>query len=68
MTECAICTNEYTEEDDITPLPCNVSHYFHTSCIETWLKQKTECPLCRSPVDPQQLSEFTKHVDDLLEQ
>ena len=38
MNECAICTLEYTEDDDITPLPCNVSHYFHTKCIETWLR------------------------------
>jgi hypothetical protein len=30
MNECAICALEYTEDDDITPLPCNVSHYYHT--------------------------------------
>ncbi|MFO0006642.1 MAG: RING finger domain-containing protein [bacterium] len=35
----------------MTPIPCQESHYYHTECIEHWLTQKTECPLCRTPVD-----------------
>jgi len=26
--------------------PCN--HYFHASCLESWLKHKRECPTCRN--------------------
>lgn len=38
--ECPICCKEYTDQDDITPLPCHVSHYFHTDCLEEWLNNK----------------------------
>jgi len=55
MQECAICQVEYLEEDEITPLPCNPNHYFHSACIEPWFKTKTECPLCRAPVTLEQL-------------
>ena len=28
--ECIICMEEYKDDDDVTPLPCHESHYFHT--------------------------------------
>ena len=40
MSECGICMVEYTESDEITPLPCNVNHYFHSECLRTWLNEK----------------------------
>jgi hypothetical protein len=46
-TECIICSEPFDQEASITPLPCNVKHYFHTKCITTWLETKKECPLCR---------------------
>ena len=33
-TECAICFLEFKEDDEVTPLPCDTSHYFHSECIE----------------------------------
>ena len=56
MSECAICTVEFTNDDEITPLPCNTNHYFHTECIEQWMKQKTECPMCRAKIDLEALN------------
>jgi E3 ubiquitin-protein ligase DOA10 len=47
---CAICLMEFTAEDEITPLPCDEKHYFHTSCIEEWLKNNNICPLCKKPI------------------
>ena len=35
--ECAICLTKYQENDDVTVLPCNEKHYFHTVCIKDWL-------------------------------
>lgn len=28
--------------------PCN--HAFHTECLDAWIKQKRECPTCRTPI------------------
>jgi len=36
--ECAICCAEFDQTSQITPLPCNIKHYFHTQCIEIWFK------------------------------
>ena len=49
--ECAICKCDFEEDEDVTPLPCNTAHYFHSSCITQWLKTNAICPLCRAPVD-----------------
>ena len=40
----------YKEDDYITPLPCDIRHYFHTDCIEDWFKTRACCPICRKPV------------------
>lgn len=37
LSECVICTIEFNSEAQITPLPCNINHYFHTECIIEWL-------------------------------
>ena len=29
--------------------PCK--HYFHASCLESWFKQKKECPSCRKIIN-----------------
>ena len=50
-TECAICMNEFAENEDVTPLPCNSAHYFHTECITPWLKTNNTCPMCRKEVN-----------------
>ena len=36
--ECKICLAEYKNEDNVTKLKCHPTHYFHTDCIETWVK------------------------------
>lgn len=33
MTECCICLEEFKDDDEIVPLPCNPKHYFHADCI-----------------------------------
>lgn len=48
---CSICYIDYQEEDDITPLSCDPKHYYHTACIEEWIKKgHNTCPLCRKPI------------------
>ena len=35
-------------DNDITTLECG--HQFHTTCINEWLQQRDNCPLCRQGV------------------
>jgi hypothetical protein len=48
--QCAICLNDYKETDEVAELKCDKRHYFHSQCLEVWMKRKLECPICRTPV------------------
>ncbi|XP_073008481.1 RING-H2 finger protein ATL16-like [Typha latifolia] len=47
--ECAICLNEFQEEERLRILP-SCSHSFHTDCIDIWLSNNTNCPICRQDI------------------
>lgn len=50
--ECIICWCQYKESDEIVKLKCNEKHYFHTECIESWIKGgNNSCPMCREPIN-----------------
>ena len=51
-SECSICTSEFTKDSEVTPLPCNPGHYFHSACLIVWLRKSNTCPLCRKSFDP----------------
>ena len=40
----------FEDKDDITALPCDEKHYFHSACIREWLVKDKRCPICRKPV------------------
>ncbi|GAA0146071.1 hypothetical protein LIER_06109 [Lithospermum erythrorhizon] len=42
---CCICLTKYVDDDDLRELPC--SHFFHTECVDKWLKINASCPLCK---------------------
>lgn len=49
--ECIICMAPYQQNEMITKLNCNARHYYHTRCIEDWIKQgSNQCPMCREPI------------------
>ena len=52
---CMICLLNFDEDSLVTPLPCDIRHYFHTTCIEQWLAINASCPLCKSPVTIQEI-------------
>ncbi|KAL5729410.1 hypothetical protein ACHQM5_002369 [Ranunculus cassubicifolius] len=45
---CCICLAKYGDNDELRELPCN--HYFHTECVDKWLKINALCPLCKCEV------------------
>ncbi|KAK4803767.1 hypothetical protein SAY86_003584 [Trapa natans] len=49
--ECAVCLNEF-EEDDVLRLLPRCSHVFHSNCIDEWLSSHTTCPVCRANLVP----------------
>ena len=51
----------------ITPLPCDVRHYFHTNCIEDWYSQKGRdyCPLCKETFTLAQIEEYNERFTEL---
>lgn len=55
QTECAICTMEFENGDDISsPFACG--HRFHRDCINAWINRRRandlrpNCPICKSEV------------------
>ncbi|XP_050229545.1 RING-H2 finger protein ATL54-like [Mercurialis annua] len=47
--ECSVCLSEFQQDETLRLLPkCN--HAFHISCIDTWFRSHTNCPLCRALV------------------
>jgi len=47
--ECCVCSEAYSAEVPMKKTPCN--HYFHTECLEKWLKVARTCPLCRMDLE-----------------
>lgn len=50
--DCAVCLNEFANEDKLRLLP-KCKHAFHTECIDTWLLSNSTCPLCRRSLLPE---------------
>ncbi|CAH8528624.1 unnamed protein product [Dicrocoelium dendriticum] len=46
---CSICFEDYKLSETVTQLPCQ--HIYHTSCVNTWLKQHATCPICRKDLN-----------------
>lgn len=64
-TECAVCLGEFEGGEGLKQLP-NCSHFFHVSCIDTWLMTHSSCPLCRSQVFNHEYSVSVCSVEENL--
>ncbi len=42
---CSICLAPYELGESVRTIPC--LHRFHSKCIDSWLKQKSLCPVCK---------------------
>jgi hypothetical protein len=43
--ECCICMDQYSAGQVVKTLPC--LHVFHGDCVDKWLKQSGNCPICK---------------------
>ncbi|OAY28079.1 RING-H2 finger protein ATL16 [Manihot esculenta] len=49
LCECAVCLNEFQEDEKLRIIP-NCRHVFHIDCIDVWLQNNANCPLCRNSI------------------
>jgi hypothetical protein len=54
---CSICFESISNRNKKS-LNCN--HYFHRNCINTWLREQNNCPLCRASQSTSEESETTR--------
>ncbi|KAG9129695.1 hypothetical protein Leryth_024766 [Lithospermum erythrorhizon] len=47
--ECSVCLNEFQENEKLRSIP-NCAHIFHIDCIDVWLQNNANCPLCRNSI------------------
>jgi len=50
--ECVVCQEDLKDGERIRLLK-NCNHKFHMKCIDPWLLNKSECPLCRKSIIPE---------------
>jgi len=48
LNNCIICLSDFVIGEKIRFLPC--LHFFHTNCIDNWLKTKKNCPICNNQI------------------
>eukprot|EP00177_Eucheuma_denticulatum_P007192 GFKZ01013085.1.p1 GENE.GFKZ01013085.1~~GFKZ01013085.1.p1 ORF type:complete len:259 (+),score=28.98 GFKZ01013085.1:474-1250(+) len=47
---CPICLDDILPQSKVRTLPCN--HTFHAQCIEEWASKANRCPVCNTPIIP----------------
>jgi len=57
----------YTEDDFVTPLPCDIRHYYHTECVEMWFKSNQCCPICRTVITKEDIEKVALDFQKKLE-
>ncbi|XP_071695163.1 E3 ubiquitin-protein ligase ATL31-like [Rutidosis leptorrhynchoides] len=62
--ECAVCLNEYEDEETLRLLP-KCDHVFHPECIDAWFKNHVTCPVCRTNLLPEEQVSQQQTTGDL---
>lgn len=56
--DCAIC---WDHMNNARKLPCG--HFFHTTCLRSWLEQDTSCPTCRHSLRMQEDDNLENNIE-----
>lgn len=62
--KCVICQGGLLAEQRLIGLSCHANHVFHHDCIVAWIRQKRECPCCKTIVDKSSHPSF--NVPDIV--
>jgi hypothetical protein len=46
--QCSICLMDFEQGDSLRTLQC--THHFHMACVDQWLAQSGQCPVCKKQV------------------
>jgi len=46
--QCSVCLDNFELGDGLRTLQCE--HHFHVACVDQWLAQSGQCPVCKSRV------------------
>lgn len=57
--ECVVCLNEFQQDEKLRVIP-NCNHVFHIDCVDLWLQNNANCPLCRRRIS------LTRQVEHVL--
>ena len=74
--ECSVCLVNFSDNDQVCQLPCNIDHLFHIECLLNWANHNYTCPICRQSIITsraeinfyalmQQRNLMNQHEDDL---
>ena len=62
--ECPICLEEISKKD-ASKIMCSNKHLYHDKCIEQWMEHKTECPLCKENLLPDNKKKMIKLLETI---
>lgn len=57
--QCSVCLADLEAGEECRSLPCG--HVYHRCCIDSWLRTRSVCPLCRVQVRGSRQYEMTAH-------
>lgn len=63
--ECAVCITEFEDFDTLRLLP-KCDHVFHPECIDAWLSSHSTCPVCRSNLMREKLSDENENSSESI--
>lgn len=67
ITNCVVCIVDFAEEDVVTPLRCDMRHTFHSDCITHWFQTNNVCPVCRTHINPDDMSAQSRDIESILD-
>ncbi|EFP79607.1 uncharacterized protein PGTG_05928 [Puccinia graminis f. sp. tritici CRL 75-36-700-3] len=51
-SQCSICKDQLAQpEHTIVQLPCHPTHLFHRDCVQPWVEDNLNCPICRVEIE-----------------